>query len=90
MTLPPTIPRAPQASSKSCAFNASESQPTGYRLRPELGDDIRSCVHGHYVIFFVAAQEDVTRSSVSSTVPEIPRSWRPTTGDSELELSDVT
>ena len=24
----------------------------GYRQRPELGDGIRSCVHGHYVIFF--------------------------------------
>ena len=28
ITSPPTIPRAPQASSKSCAFNASESRPT--------------------------------------------------------------
>ena len=26
--------------------------PPGYRLRPELGDGIRSCAHGHYVIFF--------------------------------------
>jgi toxin ParE1/3/4 len=26
--------------------------PPGYRLRPELGDGIRSCPHGHYVIFF--------------------------------------
>lgn len=26
--------------------------PPGYRLRPELGDGIRSCTHGHYVIFF--------------------------------------
>lgn len=26
--------------------------PSGYRLRPELGDGIRSCAHGHYVIFF--------------------------------------
>ena len=28
--------------------------PPGYRLRPELGDGIRSCAHGHYVIFFEA------------------------------------
>lgn len=26
--------------------------PRGYRLRPELGDGIRSCAHGRYVIFF--------------------------------------
>ncbi|UEO01368.1 type II toxin-antitoxin system RelE/ParE family toxin [Acidiferrobacter thiooxydans] len=36
------------------------ANPPGYRLRPELGDDIRSCAHGHYVIFFVATREDVT------------------------------
>lgn len=33
--------------------------PPGYRLRPELGDGIRSCAHGHYVIFFEATTEDV-------------------------------
>lgn len=33
--------------------------PSGYRLRPELGDGIRSCAHGHYVIFFEATTEDV-------------------------------
>jgi len=26
--------------------------PPGYRERPELGDGIRSCVHGRYAIFF--------------------------------------
>ncbi len=26
--------------------------PQAYRPRPELGDDIRSCAHGNYVIFF--------------------------------------
>lgn len=26
--------------------------PPGYRLRSELGDGIRSCAYGHYVIFF--------------------------------------
>ena len=26
--------------------------PPGYRLRPELGEGIRSCAHGNYVIFF--------------------------------------
>ena len=66
------------------------ANPPGYHLRPELGDDIRSCAHGHYVIFFVAAQEDVTIVRILP-VPEIsPRSWRPTTMDSEPELSTVT
>lgn len=26
--------------------------PTGYRLRPELGEGIRSCAHGRYMVFF--------------------------------------
>lgn len=34
--------------------------PTGYRLRPELGNDIRSCAHVNYVIFFVAGASEVT------------------------------
>lgn len=25
--------------------------PQGYRLRPDLGEGIRSCAHGNYVIF---------------------------------------
>jgi toxin ParE1/3/4 len=33
--------------------------PPGYRLRPELGDGIRSCAHGHYVIFFEATTKEV-------------------------------
>ncbi|MDP2066584.1 MAG: type II toxin-antitoxin system RelE/ParE family toxin [Burkholderiaceae bacterium] len=34
--------------------------PAGYRCRPELSDDLRSCAHGNYVIFFEATQEQVT------------------------------
>lgn len=34
--------------------------PPAYRLRPELGNDIRSCAHGRYVIFFVARAGEVT------------------------------
>ncbi len=33
--------------------------PSGYRLRPELGDGIRSCAHGHYVVFFEADPDEV-------------------------------
>lgn len=33
--------------------------PSGYRLRPELGDGIRSCAYGRYVIFFVTTPDEV-------------------------------
>ena len=33
--------------------------PPGYRLRPELGDGIRSCAHGRYVIFFESDHDAV-------------------------------
>lgn len=32
---------------------------SGYRLRPELGDGIRSCAHGRYVIFFECESDGV-------------------------------
>jgi toxin ParE1/3/4 len=31
----------------------------GYRLRSELGAGIRSCAHGHYVIFFESNADTV-------------------------------
>ena len=34
--------------------------PVGYRLRPELSDDLRSCAHGNYVIFFEPTQNQVS------------------------------
>ena len=34
--------------------------PAGYRWRPELSDDLRSCAHGNYVIFFESTTEQVT------------------------------
>ena len=30
--------------------------PQAYRARPELGEGIRSCAHGNYVIFFTATK----------------------------------
>ena len=33
--------------------------PPGYRLRPELGERLRSCAYGHYVIFFEASPREV-------------------------------
>ena len=34
--------------------------PAGYRRRSELSDDLRSCAHGNYVIFFASTTEQVT------------------------------
>lgn len=34
--------------------------PQGCRLRPELGEGIRSCAHGNYVIFFTESDRSVT------------------------------
>ncbi len=33
--------------------------PQGYRMRPELGQGIRSCTYGAYVIFFIERNEEV-------------------------------
>lgn len=33
--------------------------PEGYRRRPELSEDMRSCAHGNYVIFFEATGQQV-------------------------------
>jgi toxin ParE1/3/4 len=34
--------------------------PSVYRLRPELNAGIRSCAHGHYVIFFESGRNSVS------------------------------
>jgi toxin ParE1/3/4 len=41
-------------------YNHIALNPPGYRLRTELGEGIRSCAHGNYVIFFVAGTDEVT------------------------------
>ncbi len=33
--------------------------PVGYRPRPELSDDLRSCAHGNYVIFFESTHDQI-------------------------------
>lgn len=48
------------------------ANPLGYRLRPELGDDVRSCAHGSYVIFFATAQREVTIIRVLHGARDIP------------------
>ncbi len=46
--------------------------PSGYRLRRELGDDIRSCAHGNYVIFFAASTDEVVIIRVLHGARDIP------------------
>ncbi|MBN8715962.1 MAG: type II toxin-antitoxin system RelE/ParE family toxin [Xanthomonadales bacterium] len=46
--------------------------PSGYRLRPELGDGIRSCAYGHYVIFFEASAETVLVVRVLHGARDLP------------------
>ncbi|CAM5787706.1 type II toxin-antitoxin system RelE/ParE family toxin [Castellaniella caeni] len=35
------------------------ASPKGYRLRPECGPQVRSCAHGHYVIYFTIEAKTV-------------------------------
>lgn len=51
--------------------------PAGYRRRPELSSDVRSCAHGHYVIFFEATDEAVTIIRVLHGARDIPGEFAP-------------
>lgn len=46
--------------------------PAGYRSRPELSDDLRSCAHGNYVIFFESTDDQVTIIRVLHGARDIP------------------
>jgi toxin ParE1/3/4 len=46
--------------------------PLGYRLRPELDEDLRSCAYGNYVIFFSVSKEEVTVIRVLHGARDIP------------------
>ena len=46
--------------------------PEAYRARPELGEGIRSCAHGNYVIFFTATKARVTVVRVLHGSMDIP------------------
>lgn len=51
--------------------------PAGYRLRPELGKDIRSCAYGHYVIFFEASASEVTIVRILHGARDLPAQFQP-------------
>lgn len=46
--------------------------PLGYRLRHELGKGIRSCAHGHYVIFFESDSDTVLIVRILHGTRDIP------------------
>ena len=51
--------------------------PPGYRMRPELGEGIQSCPHGHYVIFFEASADAVTVVRILHGARDLPALFRP-------------
>ena len=51
--------------------------PAGYRRRPELSDDLRSCVHGKYVIFFESTAEQVIIIRILHGARDIPEVLNP-------------
>lgn len=51
--------------------------PVGYRRRPELSDDLRSCAHGNYVIFFESTQDQVTVIRILHGARDIPQEFDP-------------
>ena len=46
--------------------------PQAYRARPELGEGIRSCAHGNYVIFFIATKARLSILRVLHGAMDIP------------------
>jgi len=46
--------------------------PQAYRVRPELGEGIRSCAHGNYMIFFTATKARLTIVRVLHGAMDIP------------------
>jgi toxin ParE1/3/4 len=46
--------------------------PQAYRARSELGEGIRSCAHGNYVIFFTATKVRLTIVRVLHGAMDIP------------------
>ncbi len=51
--------------------------PRGYRRRPELGEGIRSCAHGNYVIFFAESAKDLTVIRILHGARDIARAFEP-------------
>ena len=48
------------------------SEPEAFRLRPELGEGIRSCAHGNFVIFFLPGARQVKIVRVLHGAMDLP------------------
>lgn len=48
------------------------SNPSGYRLRPELGTGLRSCPYGNYVVFFAAGRNEIVIVRILHGARDIP------------------
>jgi len=46
--------------------------PLGYRARPELGEGLRSCAHGNYVIFFEVEPDEVAVVRILHGARDLP------------------
>ncbi|AEG67538.1 type II toxin-antitoxin system RelE/ParE family toxin [Ralstonia solanacearum] len=53
------------------------ANPSGYRLRTELGDGIRSCAYGRYVIFFVTTPDEVIVIRILHGARDLPAVFHP-------------
>lgn len=48
------------------------TNPGGYRRRPELSDELRSCAYGNYVIFFESTNDLVTIIRILHGARDLP------------------
>ena len=66
----------PRALSFVCKLRAQcgkiAALPETFRLRQELGEDIRSCAYGRYVIFFIVGVREVTIIRVLHGARDLP------------------
>ncbi len=51
--------------------------PAGYRLRPELSENLRSCAHGSYIIFFENTLDQVIIIRILHGARDIPPALHP-------------
>lgn len=51
--------------------------PTAYVARPELGEGLRSCAYGRYVIFFRASEVGVRVERILHSALDIRSEWIP-------------
>ena len=56
-------------------------QPQGYQKRPELGDNVRLCAYGRYVIFFTSSEKEVRIERVLHGARAIKSLWDASDGD---------